>query len=249
MASEGLVFRRRLKAVRSAPSEELYVVWNHITISLAFARIFRFPRCKPEKKSMATRIRKTAASGKVVKAKQAPRARSSTPVKASADENSGAQVADSDASRQAIRLSFLIHDVSRMRRAAYDQFMKPLGITRAQWWVLAHLSRHDGMMQTQLADVLDVGKASLGDVIENLESRGWVERRSDPADKRAKRVYLTRPAQTLIKRMTVMEHDFNSQILADISTAERAELLRNLQKIKLAISQFNPSSSPGSEED
>src|ERR1700745_1841291 len=49
---------------------------------------------------------------------------------------------------EGIRLSFLIHDVSRMRRSAYDQFMKPLGVTRAQWWVLAYLSRHDGMMQT-----------------------------------------------------------------------------------------------------
>jgi MarR family transcriptional regulator for hemolysin len=126
-----------------------------------------------------------------------------------------------------------------MRRAAYDQFMKPLGITRAQWWVLAHLSRHDGMMQTQLADVLDVGKASLGDVIENLEERGWVERHPDPADKRAKRVFLTRPAQAMIKRMTVMEDDFNSQILHDVSAAERAELARTLLKIKQAISRFN----------
>src|ERR1700733_6630780 len=64
--------------------------------------------------------------------------------------------------REGIRLGFLIHDVSRMRRNAYDQIMKPLGVTRARWWVLAHLSRQDGIMQTQLADVLDVGKASLG---------------------------------------------------------------------------------------
>jgi DNA-binding MarR family transcriptional regulator len=127
-----------------------------------------------------------------------------------------------------------------MRRSAYDQFMKPLGITRAQWWVLAHLSRHDGMMQTQLADVLEVGKASLGDVIEGLESGGWVERRPDPTDKRAKRVYLTKPAQSLIKRMTVMEHDFNSKILIDLSAPERAEMMRSLLKIKHAIARLAP---------
>src|SRR5260370_24587622 len=88
--------------------------------------------------------------------------------------------------RQAIRLSFLIHDVSRMRRTAFDQLMKPLGVTRAQWWVLAHLSRSDGMMQTQLADALDVGKASLGTFLERLEASGLIERRDDPIDKRAK---------------------------------------------------------------
>ncbi len=147
------------------------------------------------------------------------------------------QVADEHA-RDGIRLSFLIHDVSRMRRRAYDQFMKPLGITRAQWWVLAHLSRHDGMRQTQLADVLEVGKASLGDVIESLETGGWVARRADPADKRAKRVYLTRPSQSLIKRMTVLELDFNSKVLVDINPEECTALIASLQKVKRAIAKL-----------
>jgi MarR family transcriptional regulator, transcriptional regulator for hemolysin len=168
-----------------------------------------------------------------------------TKTSSSADEIS-IPTATSDASREGIRLGFLIHDVSRMRRSAYDQFMKPLGVTRAQWWVLAYLSRHDGMMQTQLADVLEVGKASLGDVIESLERNGWVERRPDPTDKRAKRVYLAKPAQVLIKRMTTMEDDFNSQILAELDPAERGELYRSLQKIKNALSRLAPSSNSAS---
>ena len=143
-----------------------------------------------------------------------------------------------EVARDGIRLSFLMHDVSRMRRSAYDQFMKPLGITRAQWWVLAHLSRHDGMMQTQLADVLEVGKASLGDVIESLETGGWVERRPDPMDKRAKRVYLTKPAQTLIKRMTSLEVEFNDRIFSDLPLDERAALFNSLMKIKQAITRL-----------
>lgn len=155
-------------------------------------------------------------------------------------DDAGAALSLNDTAREGIRLGFLIHDVSRMRRSAYDQFMKPLGITRAQWWVLAHLSRHDGMMQTQLADVLEVGKASLGDVIESLEGGGWVQRRPDPADKRAKRVYLTKPAQTLIKRMTVMENEFNGQILSDLSNEEMTDLVRVLIKIKHAISRLAP---------
>jgi MarR family transcriptional regulator for hemolysin len=152
--------------------------------------------------------------------------------------------ATTDSARDGIRLGFLIHDVSRMRRSAYDQFMKPLGVTRAQWWVLAYLSRHDGMMQTQLADVLEVGKASLGDVIESLERSKWVERRPDPTDKRAKRVYLAKAAQVLIKRMTVMENEFNGQILGELSSAERVELGRSLQKIKQALSRVVPGLNP-----
>ncbi len=158
----------------------------------------------------------------------------------SVEEEIAIPSATTDSAREGIRLSFLIHDVSRMRRSAYDQFMKPLGVTRAQWWVLAYLSRHDGMMQTQLADVLEVGKASLGDVIESLERNGWVERRPDPTDKRAKRVYLAKAAQGLIKRMTTMEIEFNGQILGELSSAERAELGRSLQKIKQALSRAIP---------
>lgn len=195
---------------------------------------------------MATRRTKAAEVAKVTKAIVArkrdllpPAAKPSSAVR----DEEGAAEDTGDAAREGIRLGFLIHDVSRMRRSAYDQFMKPLGITRAQWWVLAHLSRHDGMMQTQLADVLEVGKASLGDVIEGLEGGGWVERRPDPSDKRAKRVYLTRPAQGLIKRMTLMEHDFNSQILRDLSAVERNELIRSLLKIKHAMASLAPTMS------
>ncbi|MDB5971527.1 MAG: transcriptional regulator, MarR family [Hydrocarboniphaga sp.] len=150
--------------------------------------------------------------------------------------------ATDDVSRQAIRLAFLVHDVSRIRRAAYDQLMKPLNFTRARWWVLAHLSRHDGMMQSQLADVLEVGKASLGSVVEQLESDGWLERRSDPSDKRAKRVYLTRSAQPFIKKMTLEEDEFNKRILVNLNSVDRANLIRLLSLVKESLQQFAKSS-------
>ena len=55
-----------------------------------------------------------------------------------------------------LRLGFLIHDVSRLRRSAFDRCLKPLNVTRSQWWVLAYLSREDGMTQSQLAEELDL---------------------------------------------------------------------------------------------
>jgi len=149
-----------------------------------------------------------------------------------------------DRSRDDIRLSFLIHDVSRMRRAAYNQFIKPLGITREKWWVLANLSRSDGMMQTQLADVLEVGKASLGDVIGSLESAGLVARLADPSDKRAKRVFLTPLAQSLIKRMTAMEVQFNDRVFGKLPPGEREKLFETLLTIKHAIAQFSAEQNP-----
>lgn len=175
---------------------------------------------------------------RAIRSRAARQASNLPPPRRETDEQDADRRASTDAAREGIRLGFLIHDVSRLRRIAYDQLMKPLAVTRAQWWVLAHLSRHDGMMQTQLADVLEVGKASLGDLIADLERGGWVERRPDPLDKRARRVYLTRPAQGLINRMTILEEAFNAQILSDLNASERGALVRSLSKVKHAIARF-----------
>jgi MarR family transcriptional regulator, transcriptional regulator for hemolysin len=156
--------------------------------------------------------------------------------------------ADEESFLLGLRIAFHIHDVSRMRRSAYDQIMKPLGITRAQWWVLAHLSRHDGMMQTQLADVLDVGKASIGTLLERLEVGGFIERRADATDKRARRVFMLRAARQLMKKLTTAEAKFNDRILQGLSRLEREQFLRMLSLIKKAISEFHVPPS-GADED
>ena len=151
-----------------------------------------------------------------------------------------------DARRRDLKLGFLLHDVSRMRRKAFDQFMKPLGITRAQWWVIAHLSRQDGMMQTQLADILEVGKASLGNLIDRLESAGWVKRGADPMDQRAKRVYLARNSQQLLDKMGANERAFNEQVLRDLTSDDRDTLVRLLSVIKQSLPEMEMgNSSPG----
>ncbi len=152
---------------------------------------------------------------------------------------------DAAARQRDLRLGFLIHDVSRMRRSAFDKLMRPLGITRAQWWVIAHLSRHDGMMQIQLADILDVGKASLGTVVDRLETAGLVERRADPIDRRAKRVFMTRKAHQLLDKMQGAERAYNAHILKNLSDAERDELVRMLSLIRANLVDFNPETADG----
>src|SRR4030095_15963106 len=71
-----------------------------------------------------------------------------------------------------LRFGFLIHDVSRLRRGVVDRSLKPLGITRSQWWVLAFLSRRDGMTQTALADDLDLTKVAIGGLLDRMEAAG-----------------------------------------------------------------------------
>lgn len=137
--------------------------------------------------------------------------------------------------RRDMQLGYLIHDVSRIRRKAFDQLMKPLGVTRAQWWVLAHLSRRNGMTQTELADLLDVGKASLGTLLDRLEAGNWIERTLDPSDRRIKRLNLTDRSLDLLERMTAAEREFNDQILQGMPHSDRDRLVALLTRVTKAL--------------
>lgn len=130
------------------------------------------------------------------------------------------------------RLGFLMHDVSRLRRLVFDSFVEPLGVTRSQWWVIAHLSRHDGMMQSDLANVLELGKAALGGLVDRLEASGFIERRPDGTDRRVKRVYLTIAGKSLVNQMRAMSHEMNERILADLDHSRRLQLAELLQQVK-----------------
>lgn len=117
-----------------------------------------------------------------------------------------------------LRIGFLVHDVSRMRRTLFDQAVKPLGITRAQWWALANLSRHEteGVIQSDLARLLDVGKVTIGGLIDRLEAGGLVERRPDPHDRRIKRIFITDRGFDIIDQMANVGRELNAVILKGI---------------------------------
>lgn len=131
-----------------------------------------------------------------------------------------------------LRFGYLIHDVSRLRRTLFDRWLLPLGITRSQWWVLAFLSRDDGMPQTDLAAELDIGKVALGALIDRLETAGFVERRADPADRRVKRVVLTERGKSLVADLRGGNRDFNRRVMRAIPDADIAVSIQTLGRIK-----------------
>lgn len=131
-----------------------------------------------------------------------------------------------------LRLGFLVHDVSRLRRRVVDRALKPLGVTRSQWWVLAFLSRSDGMSQVALADELDLGKVALGQLIDRLEKTGFITRKADDGDRRVKRVYLTRRSHALIARIRENVSATEKQILDEIDESDLKATVRALRGMK-----------------
>ena len=131
-----------------------------------------------------------------------------------------------------LRLGFLVHDVSRLRRNAIDRELKPLGITRSQWWVLAFLSRQDGMSQVALADQLDVGKVAVGGLSDRLEASGFVVRQPDPVDRRVKRLFLTAKGTSLMKKIRQSVSDTEETVLAGIVPEDLEASVRALRGMK-----------------
>jgi DNA-binding MarR family transcriptional regulator len=131
-----------------------------------------------------------------------------------------------------LRLGFLVHDVGRLRRSLIDRFLKPLNVTRSQWWVLAFLSRRDGMAQVALAEELDLGKVALGGLIDRLEANGIVERRPDATDRRVKRIFLTKGGAKLIKEIRASSAEAEHLILAGLDDEDLQATVRALRGMK-----------------
>lgn len=132
----------------------------------------------------------------------------------------------------AAELGFLLFDVSRLRRSAFDDYMKPLGMTRLQWFFMAHLGRQDGGIQAELANTLHLGKAAMGALIDRLEILKWIERRSGDKDRRVKRVYLTPKGIKIIVAMNVRSDEMNERMLDGLDIKARRALVDALNKAK-----------------
>jgi len=151
-----------------------------------------------------------------------------------------------------LRLGYLIHDVSRLRRMMFDRALAPLGITRSQWWVLAFISRKDGLPQTQLANELDVGKVGVGALIDRLESSGFVIRQADPVDRRVKRVFVTKQARGFLEKLRKETDKFNAKINRGINRTQleaTSDALLAMKRNLLAMSDGTTLAGNREEED
>lgn len=132
------------------------------------------------------------------------------------------------------RLGYLVHDASRLRRTVIDKVMRPMGITRSQWWVLTNLTRDSchAMAQTELANVLDIGKVGLGGLIDRLEESGYIERKADPEDRRAKHIVMTAEGEKALSKIQSEAVSINRRML-DCVTSEEIEFAQDvLARIK-----------------
>jgi DNA-binding MarR family transcriptional regulator len=146
-------------------------------------------------------------------------------------------------SADAVHFGFLLGDVSRLWRVALDRTLKPLGVTRSQYSVMASLSRRDGMTQTALAAGLELTKVAVGGLLERMETAGFVERRQDSADARIRRVYLTRKGIRITHRIRALADPLEADLLAPLGDSDIAVTIRALSTIKSRLAEIDQTQS------
>jgi MarR family transcriptional regulator for hemolysin len=123
-------------------------------------------------------------------------------------------------------------DVARMLRTFADQRARQFGISRAQWVVLIRLDRSEGLKQSELAEILDLQPISLTRLLDRLAENGLIERRADPNDRRANRLYLTPAARPLLTQLTKLGNDMMDTVLDGLDSKANDQLLRDLTLMK-----------------
>jgi MarR family transcriptional regulator for hemolysin len=129
-------------------------------------------------------------------------------------------------------LAFSINDVGRLLRTYADHKAAQFGMTRAKWAVLARLDRSEGLKQNELAEMLDLQPITLTRLLDQLCDNGLIERRADPDDRRAKRLFLMPAARPLLGRLSDLGEELMQTALAGLSEAEIAALLASLTTVK-----------------
>ncbi len=132
-------------------------------------------------------------------------------------------------------IAYLIHEVTRHLNSEFDQRMAPLGLTRAQWWVLATLYFNDGQMQTELARDLGFTKVALGGLLDRLEAKGWIKRLPHPTDRRAKCIFKTARVENLLVEMKGVAEAMASELVSGLNARDHEQLIAMLQVLKVNL--------------
>ncbi|HET8711199.1 MAG TPA: MarR family transcriptional regulator [Spongiibacteraceae bacterium] len=134
-------------------------------------------------------------------------------------------------------LGSMLADASRLIRRAFDERARGIGVTRPQWQVLTVLNRHEGSNQGSLAEMLDTEPITLCRMVDRLQEAGLVERREDPADRRAWRLFLTDKARDLLQQLRPLGTEVLALALDGIEAKDREALRRALDRIRQNLSR------------
>lgn len=134
-------------------------------------------------------------------------------------------------------IGFLLNDTARLFRRAFNARTRDSGVTALQWRLITYLKRHEGVRQGPLAELIEVEPITLSRMVDRLAEAGLVERRPDPADRRAWQLYLTPRARERLGGIRPAVEALNAEALEGLSAAEIDQLLGLVERVRVNLSR------------
>jgi len=135
-------------------------------------------------------------------------------------------------------LAFLIVEAARLQRTVFDRRVRKIGFTRTQWLTLRRVEDQPGISQSELAELLEVEKATAGRLIDKLENFGWLERRPDEADRRVKRIFMTELGRRIHGEIGPLAESMVEEEMSGLSRRERETLTDLLLIVKQRLQEM-----------
>lgn len=134
-------------------------------------------------------------------------------------------------------LGSLLAQTARLMRRAFDEKARTIGVTRPQWQVLTLLTTHEGINQGGLAEILEVEPITLGRMVDRLQDGGLVERRPDPADRRAWRLFLTDKAHLLLQQLRPLADEMIEVAAEGLDAQTRTNMIEGLRRMRANLTR------------
>jgi DNA-binding MarR family transcriptional regulator len=135
---------------------------------------------------------------------------------------------------------YLLRDVSRLYVQRFEQRARLLGLTLSQSKALVYLGKHEGISQAQLSELAEIEPMNLCRILDRMEADGWMERRSDPADRRARRLYLKPKAAPLLEQIQELVDLTREESFAGIPSPQAELLIELLERVHRNIETLPP---------
>ncbi len=129
-------------------------------------------------------------------------------------------------------LGFLLADASRLMRRLFQLRLKTSHLTLAQARALVYVSRHEGVRQIDLAELLEIQPITLARLIDQLAAAGLVERRPDPGDRRAYQIFLTAAAIPHLEEIKRVAQVIQEYVFSDLTVSESKRFLATLSSLR-----------------
>src|SRR5450631_2144318 len=126
---------------------------------------------------------------------------------------------------------FLLKDVSRRYVLRFEQRAREISLTLPQCKALVRLEKNEGVSQARLAELAEVEPMTMVRILDRMQADGLLERRPDPADRRARRLYLTTKARPLLDEIWRLAELTRSEMFTGVSRADREAFMGVLERL------------------